>query len=141
MDLLIATSQASTVFVELGVLLLGLGVLARFAHHWGVSAVPFYLLGGLAFGEGGILSLPASDEFVGIAAELGAILLLLLLGLEFSGPQFAKGVRKTALAGAVDLVANALPGVVAALVLGWGPVAAVALGGVSYCRPPAWRPK
>jgi CPA2 family monovalent cation:H+ antiporter-2 len=35
-------------------------------------------------------------------------------------------------AGLLDLGLNATPGVVAALVLGWGPVAAVVMGGVTY---------
>ena len=35
--------------IELGALMFGLGVLGRFAGRIGISPVPFYLLGGLAF--------------------------------------------------------------------------------------------
>lgn len=119
-------------FIEFGVLLLGLGLLARFAHRFALSPVPFYLLAGLAFGEGGLVGIPASDEFVEVVAELGVVLLLLLLGLEFSGQELLQSARKTAFAGLVDVVANAAPGVILALLFGWGLVGAVALGGVTY---------
>jgi CPA2 family monovalent cation:H+ antiporter-2 len=41
-------------------------------------------------------------------------------------------LRQSAFAGLIDLVLNAGPGVAVALILGWGPVAAVAMGGVTY---------
>lgn len=41
-------------------------------------------------------------------------------------------LRRQAPAGLVDLVLNAAPGVAVALILGWGPIAAVAMGGVTY---------
>ena len=42
------------VFIELGVAVLGLATLARIAHRFGFSAIPLYLIGGLAFGNGGL---------------------------------------------------------------------------------------
>jgi hypothetical protein len=41
--------DVSWVFIELGAAVIGLAVLARLAHRFGFSAIPFYLLGGLAF--------------------------------------------------------------------------------------------
>src|SRR6185436_14744400 len=41
-------------------------------------------------------------------------------------------LRSSALSGLIDLVLNATPGVLVALLLGWGPVAAVVMGGVTY---------
>lgn len=40
-------------FLEFGLLLLGLGVITRVAQRFGFSAVPFYLLAGLIMGDGG----------------------------------------------------------------------------------------
>ncbi len=45
-----------------------------------MSPIPFYLVGGLAFGTGGIADLGTADEFVEVGAEIGVILMLLLLG-------------------------------------------------------------
>ncbi len=118
--------------VELGTVILGLGLLGAPALRFSISPIPLYLLAGLAFGAGGILPLAASEEFIAAGAELGVILLLFSLGLEYSADELVTSLRSSATGGLVDLVANATPGVAAALWLGWGPVAAVALGGVTY---------
>ena len=60
------------------------------------------------------------------------VLLLLLLGLEYSASELITGLRRSWLAGVVDMVLNAGPGAAAALVLGWGPVGALALAGVTW---------
>src|SRR5437879_5062117 len=49
--------DASQVFIELGAAILGLALLARLANRLGFSAIPLYLLLGLAFGNGGLASL------------------------------------------------------------------------------------
>ena len=119
-------------FLEFGLLLLGLGILARIAHVLSISPVPLYLVAGLFFGEGGVVGIPASDSFVSTIAELGVVLLLLLLGLEYSGTELVRTAQRQARTGVADLVLNALPGVVLALILGWGWIGALALGGVTY---------
>ena len=43
------------VLIEIGALLFGIGLLARLAARLGISPIPLILLGGLAFGEGGLL--------------------------------------------------------------------------------------
>lgn len=73
--------DTSLVFIELGLAIIGLAVLTRLACKWGFSAIPLYLLAGLAFGNGGILPLQFSEEFVHIDAEIGILLLLFMLGL------------------------------------------------------------
>nr|WP_202501024.1 cation:proton antiporter [Streptomyces sp. SID5785] len=118
--------------IELGAVILGLGLLGRLAARVGFSPVPLYLLAGLAFGHGGLVPLRASEEFVATGAEIGVILLLLLLGLEYSASDLVTSLRTQYPSGVVDFVLNATPGAVAALVLGWGPVAAVALAGVTW---------
>jgi CPA2 family monovalent cation:H+ antiporter-2 len=118
--------------IELGAIFFGLGILGRVAWKIGISPIPFYLLGGLAFGSGGLIPLDGIEEFTSLASEIGVILLLLLLGLEYSAAELVTGLKRSWLAGLVDLVLNATPGVAVALMLGWGPVGALAMGGVTY---------
>ncbi|MEO5875049.1 MAG: cation:proton antiporter [Streptosporangiaceae bacterium] len=124
--------HTAELFLELGAVLLGLGVLAAFALRGGVSPIPLYLLAGLAFGQGGLVPLATSTEFIQTGAEIGVILLLLTLGLEYNADELVSSLRGNARAGVVDLVLNAAPGAILALILGWGPVAAVAMAGVTY---------
>jgi CPA2 family monovalent cation:H+ antiporter-2 len=118
--------------LELGAVLFGLSVLARLAWRIGISPIPLYLLGGLAFGQGGLVPLGGIDEFINLGGEIGVILLLLLLGLEYSAEELLTGLRRSWLAGVVDIVLNSLPGAAVALMLGWGPVGALAMAGVTY---------
>ena len=134
MDVVAATANAElpVLFLEFGLLLLVLGVLARLAHMLSMSAVPLFLLAGLLFGDGGVFGVDASDGFLQTTAELGVLILLLLLGLEYSGDELVRTARQQSKTGLIDLVLNATPGVVLALILGWGLPGAVALGGVTY---------
>jgi CPA2 family monovalent cation:H+ antiporter-2 len=68
-------------FIELGAVALALAVLARLATRLGIPAIPLYLLGGLAVGEGGLAPLDVSEGFISLAAQIGVLLLLLALGL------------------------------------------------------------
>jgi monovalent cation:H+ antiporter-2, CPA2 family len=122
----------AVLLAELGGIILALGLLGRLAGRYGQSPIPLYLLAGLAFGRGGLLPLSASEEFIATGAEIGVILLLLTLGLEYTAPELVTSLKTHYPAGAVDFVLNALPGAGAALLLGWGPVAAVALGGITW---------
>jgi monovalent cation:H+ antiporter-2, CPA2 family len=124
--------HGAAVLLELGAMILGLGILGRLAGRLGLSAIPLYLLAGLAFGEGGLLPLVTAQEFVEVGAEVGVILLLLLLGLEYSASELVGSLRDAAPTGLVDLVLNFTPGLVAGLLLGWSVLAAVVLGGVTY---------
>jgi CPA2 family monovalent cation:H+ antiporter-2 len=124
--------HGAAVLLELGGMILGLGILGRLAGRLGLSAIPLYLLAGLAFGQGGLLPLVTAREFIEVGAEVGVILLLLLLGLEYSASELLGGLRAAAPAGLVDLVLNFTPGVAAGLLLGWSALAAVVLGGVTY---------
>ena len=122
----------AVVLLELGGVILGLGILGRLAGRLGLSAIPLYLLAGLAFGEGGLLPLVTAHEFIEIGADVGVILLLLLLGLEYSAAELTASLRAGAPAGLVDLGLNFTPGLAAGLLLGWSPLASVVLGGVTY---------
>jgi CPA2 family monovalent cation:H+ antiporter-2 len=118
--------------IELGAIFFGLGVLGRLAWKIGISPIPFYLLGGLAFGSGGLIPLEGIEDFATLASEIGVILLLLLLGLEYSAAELVTGLKRSWTAGLIDIVLNAAPGVAVALLLGWGPVGALAMAGVTY---------
>ena len=106
------------VFVELGLIFVGVSLLGVVARRFGLSPIPFYLLAGLAFGEGGVAPVAASGDFVTIAAEVGVLLLLLTLGLEFSPAELSASLGRHRPSGVVDLVLNALPGFGIALVFG-----------------------
>ena len=127
-----AVGDVSWVLVELGAAIVGLAILARLANRWGFSAIPLYLLAGLAFGRGGLLPLPLSQGFVAVGADIGVILLLFMLGLEYAGAELAANVRSGLSAGLLDFALNFFPGLIAGFVLGWSPVAALLLGGVTY---------
>ncbi|WP_433444108.1 cation:proton antiporter [Nonomuraea sp. CA-141351] len=124
--------ETAVLFLEFGAVLLGLGVLGALALRVGISPIPLYLIAGLAFGTGGVLPLATSEEFISVGAELGVVLLLLTLGLEYNADELVTSLTGNARAGIVDLVLNAAPGAICALLLGWGPVAAVAMAGVTY---------
>lgn len=118
--------------IELGAIFLVLSVLGTLARRLQLSPIPLFLLGGVAFGEGGIMSLVTTGEFVHVAAEIGVILLLLTLGLEFSATELMQSLRMHAPSGLVDFLLNATPGFVAGLLLGMGWLPALALGGVTW---------
>ena len=122
----------SRLLIELGLVVLLLAVLARLASRWSLSAIPFYLLAGLAFGKGGLAPLALTTGFIHLGAEIGVLLLLFMLGLEYTGEQLKENLRSGLPAGLVDLVLNFPPGLIAGLLLGWKPLAAVLLGGVTY---------
>lgn len=118
--------------IELGAVFFGLGLLGRLAGRIGLSPIPLYLIGGLCFGTGGLIPLGDIGEFTSLASEVGVVLLLLLLGLEYSATELMTGLRRSWMGGVLDIVLNAAPGVAVALILGWGPVGAMVMGGVTY---------
>jgi monovalent cation:H+ antiporter-2, CPA2 family len=128
----LAAASGDVVLLELGGILVGLTLLARLADRVGISPIPLYLLSGVAFGEGGVLPVDVSREFVEIGAEIGVLLLLLTLGLEYTADELRGGLRTGMRAGVVDLALNLPPGVAVGLLLGWPFEAAVVLGGVTY---------
>jgi CPA2 family monovalent cation:H+ antiporter-2 len=125
-------SHIATLLIELGAILFALGVLGRIARWLHIPVVPLYLVAGLFFGQGGLLSLSASQEFLRVSADIGVVLLLVMLGLEYSADELKSSLRTQAPIGVLDGVLNALPGAALALIAGWGPLAAVALAGVTW---------
>ena len=127
-----AAPEAGRAFIELGAVALILAVLARFAGRLGITTIPFYLLAGLAVGKGGIAPLDVSAEFIRLVAEIGVLLLLLTLGLEYSADELRSGLRTGLVPGLLDAVLNFSPGIAAGFLLGWDARAAVLLGGVCW---------
>jgi CPA2 family monovalent cation:H+ antiporter-2 len=124
--------EASHIFIELGASIVALALLGRLASRIGFSSIPLYLLLGLAFGNGGLAPLNWSADFIHVGAEIGVLLLLFMLGLEYTGEELKHHLSTMLPAGAVDLALNFPPGFVAGLLLGWSPLASVLLGGVTY---------
>ncbi len=124
--------DSTVLLIELGAVILGLGLVGRFAGRIGMSPIPLYLLGGLAFGHGGLFPLSATEGFIEVGAEIGVLLLLLLLGLEYTASELVTSLRTQYPSGIVDFALNATPGALAGLLLGWGPAGVLALAGVTW---------
>jgi CPA2 family monovalent cation:H+ antiporter-2 len=125
-------SPTVLLWLELGGVLAVLAVMARVGRRFALSPIPLYLAAGLAFGKGGLLPLVTSEAFVQTGAELGVILLLLMLGLEYSGRELVGNLGRATPIGLADLALNYTPGLAAGLLLGFGTVPSLFLGGVTY---------
>ena len=55
-----------------------------------------------------------------------------MLGVEYSARELVGGLRGSWRAGVLDIVLNFTPGAAAGLLLGWGPVGSLVLGGITY---------
>jgi CPA2 family monovalent cation:H+ antiporter-2 len=128
-----STNPADSVLLaEIGAALLVLGIVAFIANRLKFSVVPLYLLIGLAIGEGGIVPMSVSEEFLSTGSQIGAIMLLLLLGLEYSAYDLSKAFKERKSAGLIDFLANSIPGFVLGMLMGWGVAGALALAGITY---------
>ena len=125
-------THVAVLLIELGSILFVLGLLGRLAQRISFPVIPIYLLAGLAFGQGGFLALSASRDFINVAADIGVILLLLMLGLEYSADELTASVRTQTPIGIIDGVLNAMPGAALALIADWGVPATVALAGITW---------
>lgn len=124
--------ELALTLIELGAVVFCLGLLARLAGRIGMSPIPLYLVGGLFFGAGGLMKLEGIQSFAHLSGEIGVILLLLMLGLEYSASELVTGMRRSWQGGVLDLVLNFLPGAGIAILLGWGPAGAMVMGGITY---------
>ena len=124
--------HVARLLVELGLLFVGLSLLGLLARRLSLSPVPFVLVAALALGDGGLVPMTAAEPFLTAAAEIGVVLLLLALGLEFSATELFGSLRRHGPSGLVDLLLNAPPGFVAGLLLGLPWEGALALAGITY---------
>jgi CPA2 family monovalent cation:H+ antiporter-2 len=126
----VSHEDAASFYVQLGAIVFVLAFGARLAGRLGLSPVPLYLLAGLLVGSFDIPAL--SGEFIGFAAELGVILLLFLIGLEYTAEELRAHLRRFRGMAALDAVLNFAPGLAAGLLLGWDWEAAILLGGITW---------
>ncbi len=122
--------------LELGQAFLVCAVAGAVALRIGLSVIPLYVVGGMLAGPfvAGRAGLPAvSDgELLTVLAEVGIVLLLFFLGLEFSLDRLLSARSKVTRAGVIDVGVNLPLGIVIGLALGWSPVEALLLGGIVY---------
>ena len=130
--MLAASGTDPMLFAELGAVLLTLAVAARLSDSLGFSPIPLYLLAGLVLGALADGPITFDDEVVAIGADIGLVLLLFMLGLEYTGSELTGHLRSSYRSGVVDLVLNFTPGFIAGLLLDWGLTAALLLGAVTY---------
>jgi CPA2 family monovalent cation:H+ antiporter-2 len=126
----IAAADTASVYLQLGAVLFLLGVAGRFASRVGLSPIPLYLLAGLVLGAFDIPAL--QGDFVRFAAGLGVILLLFVIGLEYTAEELSAHLRRFHRAGVLDAALNFPAGLVFGLLLGWDPVSAILLGGITW---------
>ena len=128
----LAAAGNAGVLIELGAIVFLLAATARLSNRIGLSSVALYLVAGMVLAQLGDGPLSFSDEVVEVSAEIGLVLLLFTLGLEYSGEDLRISLRRGRRAALLDAGLNFLPGLLAGLALGWGLTAAVLLGGVTY---------
>ena len=112
-------------------MILALALVGRAAGRIGITPIPLYLIAGVTCGA--LFRLASGAEtFVHVGAEIGAVLLLFVLGLEYTSEELSSNLRTNAFMGALDLALNFTPGLLAGLLLGFTPLGAALLGGVTY---------
>ncbi|GGO31031.1 cation:proton antiporter [Deinococcus humi] len=123
--------ELGQLFLELGGVIMLLALVGRAAGRLGITPIPLYLLAGIALGA--FMSLGnAPEEFIHTGAEIGAVLLLFTLGLEYTSEELSGNLKANGQIGLIDLALNFTPGLIAGVLLGFTPLAAVLLGGVTY---------
>ncbi len=123
-------ADVALILGALGVAALVLAALARARARGGNSPIPFYLLAGLGLGSLGFIEI--EDTVVEVGSEIGVVLLLFMLGLEYTSSELRSNLQAGLPAGVADLLLNFTPGLAMGLLLGWDLVAALLLGGVTY---------
>ncbi|RLM56757.1 cation:proton antiporter [Halobellus sp. Atlit-31R] len=122
--------------LELGQTFVVLALAGAVALRVGLSVIPLYVGGGVLAGPfvAGRIGLPyvSSGEVLTVFAEVGIVLLLFFLGLEFSLDRLLAARSRITRAGVIDVFVNLPLGVALGLVLGWSLVEALLLGGIVY---------
>lgn len=125
-------SHSAQVLVELGGVLLLLSLLNRLALWMKQSPIPFYMTAGLFLGSGGLIPLSASNEFFKLGSELGVVILLLSIGLEYSPKELVRSIGKSKSIALIDAALNAIPGFIAGYLLTQNITAALIIAGVTW---------
>jgi CPA2 family monovalent cation:H+ antiporter-2 len=122
--------------LEFGGLFVVVAVAGAAGRRLGLSVIPLYVGGGVLAGPfvAGRVGLPyvQTGEVLTLLAEVGIVLLLFFLGLEFSLDRLFAARTNITRAGLIDIAVNLPAGVVIGLALGWSAVEALLLGGIVY---------
>ncbi|QLH83193.1 cation:proton antiporter [Halosimplex pelagicum] len=129
----------SEALVEVGIALAALAAVGYVAHRVSLSVIPAYIVAAIVVGPheptsvlGVSLTLVPETEFIDVLAELGVVLLLFFLGLEFSVDKLLADRRRILAAGTVDLALNFGVGIAIGLAFGLGAVPTLFVAGVVY---------
>ncbi|WP_440989081.1 cation:proton antiporter [Haloarchaeobius baliensis] len=130
--------MASGLLLEAGLAITVLAVAGTLAYRLGQSVIPAYIVIGLVVGPnapevaGVSFAVLQRHEFVDLLAELGVVLLLFFIGVEFSIDQLLANRERLAVIGGIDLVVNAAVGVAIGLAFGFTPVEVAFVTGIVY---------
>lgn len=118
-------------FLEVGIVILTLALVGRAAGRLGITPIPFYLIVGIIFNALFHLG-EESKEFIHTGGEIGAVLLLFVLGLEYTSQELKDNLKNNKEIGIIDIALNFTPGIIAGALLGLPPMAWILLGGITY---------
>lgn len=131
--------MAATPLLEVGIALIALAFVGALAHRFRQSVIPGYIAAGILVGPyvptefaGISLRLVGNSEFVTTVGELGIILLLFFLGLEFNVGTLLANKSRLAKVGGLDLALNAAAGVLIGYAFGFGPTGIILITGIVY---------
>jgi monovalent cation:H+ antiporter-2, CPA2 family len=117
--------------LEFGLIAIGLYLAGWVSARLGLASIVGFIVLGLLLGPNGVIPIYQTGPIISMLGELGLVLLLFFMGLEFSPRRFAEGGRAIVVAGTIDLV-NFAVGFAAAMLLGYGWLAGLFLGGITY---------
>ncbi|MFC7165419.1 cation:proton antiporter [Halospeciosus flavus] len=128
--------MAETLLFEVGVMFAAIAAVSFVASRLSVSPIPLYIVVGMALNQFvvGRLDLPYvhASDFVTVGAELGIVLLLFFLGLEFNVERLLADRQRIGTAGVVDFAVNFGVGFVLGFLLFGGVVPAMLIAGIVY---------
>ncbi|MUV60627.1 cation:proton antiporter [Halobacterium sp. CBA1126] len=131
--------MAEALLLELGVALSVLAVAGSVARYFDQPVIPAYIAAGILVGPHAptsvatiSLQLVSESAVVETAAEVGIVLLLFFLGLEFDVGTLVRNRRRLSAVGGIDLAVNAAVGVALGVAFGFGPIGVLLVTGVVY---------
>ena len=128
--------MAEVLLLEVGVMFAAIAAVSLLTARIALSPIPFYIGAGMLASPhvaGRLLGASVGESaFVAVGAELGIVLLLFFLGLEFSVGRLLAERGRMGRAGAVDLVVNFGVGLGLGWVLFADAVAALLTAGIVY---------